>query len=174
VVQQSKQPSVNGSARGSRHEGNSTPRSSHNHLSEEMNDEEQELVRNVLRGRGPPTARTSYAATSVLDPGAVSHFHDMDLCILLHQLDDPMQHDVVKRAVRKAVKARVKQLGMSYDNEVCVQIRLVFIISPYIFRRLNNTENRSIIMTHPFICNRTFSLRVYLRYAVGYVFSDYR
>jgi hypothetical protein len=33
-------------------------------------------------------------------------------------LDDPTQHDVVKKAVRKAVKARVKQLGMKYDNEV--------------------------------------------------------
>jgi hypothetical protein len=42
----------------------------------------------------------------------------MNLCILLHQLDDPNQHEVVKKAVRKAVKARVKQLGMKYDNEV--------------------------------------------------------
>ena len=44
----------------------------------------------------------------------------MDLCILLHQLDDPMQHEVVKKAVRKAVKSRVKQLGMKHDNEVSI------------------------------------------------------
>jgi hypothetical protein len=50
----------------------------------------------------------------------------MNLCILLHQLDDPSQHEVVKKAVRKAVKARVKQLGMKYDNETIKQYRKSF------------------------------------------------
>ena len=85
---------------------------------DELDEEESRLVENVLN-QGNRTPRTSYAATSVLEPNQFAHYHDMNLCILLHQLDDPNQHDVVKKAVRKAVKARVKQLGMKYDNEVC-------------------------------------------------------
>ena len=46
----------------------------------------------------------------------------MDLCILLHQLDDSAQHEIVKKAVRKAVKTRVKKLGMKYDPDVRVCI----------------------------------------------------
>jgi len=85
---------------------------------DELDEEESRLVENVL-SQGNRTPRTSYAATSALEPNQFAHYHDMNLCILLHQLDDPTQHDVVKKAVRKAVKARVKQLGMKYDNEVC-------------------------------------------------------
>jgi hypothetical protein len=84
----------------------------------ELNEEETRLVEDVLN-QGNRTPRTSYAATSVLESNQFTHYHDMNLCILLHQLDDPSQHEVVKKAVRKAVKARVKQLGMKYDNEVC-------------------------------------------------------
>jgi len=85
---------------------------------DELNEEETRLVEDVLN-QGAKTPRTSYAATSVLEPNQFAHYHDMNLCILLHQLDDPSQHEVVKKAVRKAVKSRVKQLGMKYDNEVC-------------------------------------------------------
>jgi hypothetical protein len=84
----------------------------------ELNEEETRLVEDVLN-QGNRTPRTSYAATSALESNQFTHYHDMNLCILLHQLDDPSQHEVVKKAVRKAVKARVKQLGMKYDNEVC-------------------------------------------------------
>lgn len=84
---------------------------------DELDEEESRLVEHLLN-QGSRTPRTSYAATSVLGTDQFAHYHDMDLCILLHQLDDPTQHDVVKKAVRKAVKARVKQLGMKYDNEV--------------------------------------------------------
>lgn len=86
---------------------------------DELDEEETRLVENVLN-QGSGTPRTSYAATtSFLEPNQFAHYHDMDLCIMLHQLDDPGQHEVVKKAVRKAVKSRVKQLGMKYDNEVC-------------------------------------------------------
>lgn len=86
----------------------------------ELDEEETRLVEDILN-QGNRTPRTSYAATtSVLGPDQFTHYHDMNLCILLHQLDDPNQHEVVKKAVRKAVKARVKQLGMKYDNEVCI------------------------------------------------------
>lgn len=84
----------------------------------ELNEEEARLVEDVLN-QGNRTPRTSYAATSAVESNQFTHYHDMNLCILLHQLDDPSQHEVVKKAVRKAVKARVKQLGMKYDNEVC-------------------------------------------------------
>ena len=57
-------------------------------------------------------------APSMLEPEVVnSHFHDMELCQLLHALDQPMG-EPVKKAVRKAVRARVKKLGLKYDNEV--------------------------------------------------------
>jgi len=59
----------------------------------------------------------------------------MNLCILLHQLDDPSQHEVVKKAVRKAVKARVKQLGMKYDNEVCPSYMLLLHARQLILRK---------------------------------------
>jgi hypothetical protein len=85
---------------------------------DELDEEETRLVENVLN-EGNRTPRTSYAATSALGSEQFAHYHDMNLCVLLHQLDNPDQHEVVKKAVRKAVKSRVKQLGMKYDNEVC-------------------------------------------------------
>ena len=100
----------------SKHSRTATPRALSPGL-DELNEEETRLVEDVLN-QGAKTPRTSYAATSVLEPNQFSHYHDMNLCILLHQLDDPSQHEVVKKAVRKAVKSRVKQLGMKYDNEV--------------------------------------------------------
>ncbi|KAI0268638.1 hypothetical protein BC834DRAFT_646734 [Gloeopeniophorella convolvens] len=92
---------------------------------DDLNEEEARLVETVLN-QGSKTPRTSYAATSVLEPNHFGHFHDMDLCVLLHQLEEPTQHEVVKKAVRKAVKARVKQLGMKYDNETIKQYRKSF------------------------------------------------
>ena len=58
-------------------------------------------------------------APSALEPDIQnSHFHDMELCELLHSLDAQALPEVVKKAVRKAVRARVKKLGMKSDNEV--------------------------------------------------------
>ncbi|KAI0820029.1 hypothetical protein BC628DRAFT_1423338 [Trametes gibbosa] len=84
---------------------------------ENLNAEEQRMVHDVLTR----PSRTSYAqsavAPSMLEPEVQnSHFHDMELCQLLHALDQPMG-EPVKKAVRKAVRARVKKLGMKYDNE---------------------------------------------------------
>ncbi|KAI1794171.1 hypothetical protein LXA43DRAFT_162214 [Ganoderma leucocontextum] len=80
--------------------------------------EEQRLVQSVL---DIPRTRTSYAlstmAPSALEPEVQNtHFHDMELCQLLHALDQSMG-EPVKKAVRKAVRTRVKKLGMKYDNE---------------------------------------------------------
>lgn len=87
---------------------------------QDLNAEEEKMVNDLLKR--PAKARTSYAlstaAPSMLEPEIQhSHFHDMELCQLLHSLDNPMP-EPVKRAVRKAVRARVKKLGMKYDNEV--------------------------------------------------------
>lgn len=94
----------------------------------DLTKEEQRLLDNYFTGTGTlrPTAtgnRTSYApsamAPSALEPEVMnSHFHDAELCQLLHALDQPMA-EPVKKAVRKAVRARVKRLGMKYDSEVC-------------------------------------------------------
>ncbi|CAK5265770.1 unnamed protein product [Mycena citricolor] len=72
----------------------------------ELNQEEEQIVQDTLAGRTP---RTSHYAPSVLGSDVVnSHFHDMDLCVLLHQENDPTVHDVVKKALRKAIRQRVK------------------------------------------------------------------
>lgn len=82
-----------------------------------LNAAEEEMVAQALAARGAGD-RTSYAP-SALEPEVVnSHFHDMDLCILLHQMDDLNTHEVVKKALRKAVRQRVKRLGMKHDAEV--------------------------------------------------------
>lgn len=48
-----------------------------------------------------------------------SHFHDEELCILLHAADNPTTHDVVKKVLHKGVKDRVKRLGLDHQREVC-------------------------------------------------------
>ncbi|KAG6885164.1 hypothetical protein C0993_005404 [Termitomyces sp. T159_Od127] len=75
---------------------------------------EARIVRAALAAATP---RTSYYAEP-LEPSVSNHYHDMELCVLLHQEADPNVHDVVKRALRKAVVQRVKKLGMKYDHEV--------------------------------------------------------
>jgi hypothetical protein len=82
-----------------------------------INDEEQQIINETLKR----TPRPSSYAPSMLESELVnSHFHDMDLCVLLHEVEDPNVHEVVKKALRKAVRQRVKKLGMKYDNEVRV------------------------------------------------------
>jgi hypothetical protein len=44
----------------------------------------------------------------------------MDLCILLHQVDDQYTHEVVKKVLRKAIRQRVKKLGLKYDAAVSI------------------------------------------------------
>jgi hypothetical protein len=92
-----------------------TPRPSRPHSPEGLDDEEARMVNDALAAQTPRTS--IYAAP--LEPEVASHFHDMELCVLLHQENDPAQHEIVKKALRKAVRQRVKKLGMKYDNEVC-------------------------------------------------------
>jgi len=83
-------------------------------VDEELDEEEEEMVRTVLSR----TPRTSMAPSALEPDIHNSHFHDMELCELLHSLDEKNLPEVVKKAVRKAVRSRVKKLGMKSDNEV--------------------------------------------------------
>jgi len=66
------------------------------------------------------TPRTSYTVSPSILAAEVqhSHHHDEDLCVLLHAADDSAMHEIVKRAVRKAIRSRLKKLGMKGDNDV--------------------------------------------------------
>ena len=86
----------------------------HSQVDEELDEEEEEMVRTILSR----TPRTSMAPSALELDVQNSHFHDMELCELLHSLEAPNLPEVVKKAVRKAVRARVKKLGMKSDNEV--------------------------------------------------------
>ena len=44
--------------------------------------------------------------------------HDEDLCILLQAVDDELQHPVVRKAVRRAISSRLRNLGMGDDYDV--------------------------------------------------------
>lgn len=81
----------------------------------ELNQEEARIVADALAGRTP---RTSYYGSASLEEGVANHYHDVELCVLLQQESDPSAHEFVKKALRKAVRQRVKKLGMKYDNEV--------------------------------------------------------
>ncbi|ESK85222.1 hypothetical protein Moror_11405 [Moniliophthora roreri MCA 2997] len=83
----------------------------------ELNEEEARIVERALAS-ATRTPRTSYYSPSVIDAElAESNFHDMDLCILLHQLKAPQTHELVRKVILKAVKQRMKKLRMAYDNE---------------------------------------------------------
>ena len=100
-----------------------------------------------------PRTRTSYAlstmAPSALEPDVQNtHFHDMELCQLLHALDQPMG-EPVKKAVRKAVRSRVKKLGMKYDNEVSTEQLSLFhgcLVVSFVSSLSRPTANHSMIM----------------------------
>jgi hypothetical protein len=87
-----------------------------------LNQIEAQLIKDVIASR-----RSSYALPPSASEQEVvdSHFHDMDLCILLHQTDDPNTHEVVKKALRKAIRQRVKKLGLKYDSAVSVSLLLI-------------------------------------------------
>ncbi|KIL66325.1 hypothetical protein M378DRAFT_186118 [Amanita muscaria Koide BX008] len=100
-------------------ESNVTPTPARPHSPLDLDQEEAKIVQDALASRTPRTS--IYAST--LDPDATGHYHDLDLCVLLHEEGIPDQHDVVKRALRKAIKQRIKKLGMKYDNESINQFK---------------------------------------------------
>ena len=138
-----------------------TPTPSRRHSPEAMDDEEVRIVNDALAAQTPRTS--IYAAP--LEPEITSHYHDMELCILLHQENDPAQHEIVKKALRKAVRQRVKKLGMKYDNEVCSWPlnQNEDIVYPF-GSRYDNIERHIMIMIRVY----TFAQTTCLRYAVNY------
>ena len=95
--------------------GGETPTQSRPQTPDGLNPYEQQMVDEVLIR----TPRTSYTVTPSALAAEVhnSNFHDEDLCILLHAADDEYTHDVVRKAVRKAIRGRVKKLGLKHENE---------------------------------------------------------
>lgn len=81
---------------------------------DQLNQEEAQIVADALAGRTP---RTSYYGSAPLEEGVTNHYHDVELCVLLQQESEPTAHEFVKKALRKAIRQRVKKLGMKYDNE---------------------------------------------------------
>lgn len=63
------------------------------------------------------TPRTSYYDQSV-NQELTGHFHDDELCQLLRHESDGSQPEVIRKALRKAIRQRVKRLGIKYDTEV--------------------------------------------------------
>ncbi|KAG6829480.1 hypothetical protein H0H92_004361 [Tricholoma furcatifolium] len=104
----------------SRHEdhqgGDLTPRA---RSPDELDQVEANIVRAALAAATP---RTSYYAEP-LEPNISNHYHDLELCVLLHQEADPAAHDVIKRALRKAIVQRVKKLGLKHDHESLKQYK---------------------------------------------------
>ncbi|KAG2335930.1 hypothetical protein BDR05DRAFT_1006329 [Suillus weaverae] len=97
---------------------------------------EKEMVAKALAERGAGN-RTSYAP-SALEPKIVdSHFHDMDLCILLHHMGDNTTYEVVKKALRKALGQRsMRQYRKSFhDHDPSVRLDAGF--QPYAQERLS-------------------------------------
>ncbi|KAJ7725840.1 hypothetical protein DFH07DRAFT_853541 [Mycena maculata] len=102
--------------------GAATPSQRRPHSPLDLNQEEAQIVQDALASSRTP--RTSHYTPSALGSDIVnSHFHDMDLCVLLQQESDPNAHEVVKKALRKAIRQRVKRLGMKFDNESIKQYR---------------------------------------------------
>lgn len=97
-------------------DGEKTPTPSRPHTPEELDAHEQQIVDTIASAARTP--RTSYYSPSTLEPDVAAQYHDMELCVLFAQLNDPKAHEFIKKAVRKAVRQRVKRLGMKYDNEV--------------------------------------------------------
>ncbi|KJA20070.1 hypothetical protein HYPSUDRAFT_838373 [Hypholoma sublateritium FD-334 SS-4] len=134
-VSRSKHSSIAGSrishvgSRAEREQQDLTPTPSRPQSPDGLDPEEARMVNDALASRivddalaAARTPRTSYYAAS-LEPEATSHYHDMELCVLLHQENDPSQHEIVKKALRKAVRQRIKKLGMKYDHESIKQYR---------------------------------------------------
>lgn len=128
-----KQPSVAPSAvrtavTNARRDANATPTPAHPGYpdEQELNAEEQRLVRDALTRTTP---RTSHYSPSVVGTEVLnSHFHDGELCALFKELDNTQGSEAVKKAVRKAVRQRVKKLGMKHDEGVNVFTLLSFSI----------------------------------------------
>ena len=153
-----------------------TPTPSRPQSPDGLDPEEAQMVNDALASRivddalaAARTPRTSYYAAS-LEPEATSHFHDMELCVLLHQENDPSQHEIVKKALRKAVRQRIKKLGMKYDHEVRFDFLWMRIDAHILANSLSkNIGNRTMTMTPASTCGR--SIRTMYAIPISFIFS---
>lgn len=82
----------------------------------------RDVVTEIDLTRTPRTSYTAFTTPSVLAHEVnASHFHDEELCILLHAADSPTTHDVVRKVLRKGVRDRVNRLGLDQQREVSLQ-----------------------------------------------------
>ncbi|CAE6417026.1 unnamed protein product [Rhizoctonia solani] len=93
--------------------GDSTPTPSESGFIDRVPEMSERELLEVLK-----TPRTSYTVSPSVLAEEVSrtHYHDEDLCILLHAAEDPSQHEVIRKAVRKAAKMRIKRLGIEDER----------------------------------------------------------
>jgi hypothetical protein len=79
-----------------------------------------DVITEIDLTRTPRSTYTAFTTTPSVLAGEVvaSHFHDEELCILLHAADNEATHDVVKKVLRKGVRERVKKLGLDHQREV--------------------------------------------------------
>jgi hypothetical protein len=88
------------------------------------------MVNSALLAQTTQTPRTSYYGQSV-DGELTGHFHDDELCQLLRHEADTSQPDVIRKALRKAIRQRVKKLGIKYDTEVRCDYVFFLLSTPY-------------------------------------------
>jgi hypothetical protein len=81
-----------------------------------LDTEQRRMVHSALMAQNQ-TPRTSYYDQSV-NQELTGHFHDDELCQLLRHESDGSQPEVIRKALRKAIRQRVKRLGIKYDTEV--------------------------------------------------------
>ena len=84
---------------------------------EGLDPEQSRMINSALMAQNQ-TPRTSFYTQSV-DGELTGHFHDDELCQLLKHESDTSQPEVIRKALRKAIRQRVKKLGIKYDTEVC-------------------------------------------------------
>ncbi|KAG8681585.1 hypothetical protein FRC08_015539, partial [Ceratobasidium sp. 394] len=98
----------------SRQGGEATPTPSEGGIIDRVPDMSERELLEVLK-----TPRTSYTVSPSVLAEEVNrtHYHDEDLCILLHAAEDPNQHEVIRKAVRKAAKMRIKRLGIEDERQ---------------------------------------------------------
>ncbi|KAF9024803.1 hypothetical protein BDZ89DRAFT_1040870 [Hymenopellis radicata] len=118
-------PSVASSRREKKRDADATPTPSRpNTPGEAKIDEEEEIVRQVLASAGhtPRTSKT-YSGSALGSDIVDSHYHDNELCVLFQFLNVDSSPELVKKVLRKAIRRRVKDLGMRYDNESIKEIQ---------------------------------------------------
>ena len=81
-------------------------------------DEEPDQEEEVIGTSFPRTPTTSVASLNLEPDVRNSHLHDMELCELLHSLEARNMPEIAKEPFRKAVRARLRKLGLKYDDEV--------------------------------------------------------